>query len=291
MKRRLGEKVFQVFDILIMIFILITILFPMLHILSVSVSDREAITTLSVGIIPKGFNMLAYKKIAESNVFNRSLINTIGLTVIGSILSLIVIVTAAYGMSKNFPGKRIVTYYFVITMYFSGGLIPSYLLVSRYLRLNNTYAAYILPALVNTFYIIVVRSQIEAVPQSLIEASLIDGANEYQVLFNIVLPAITPTIAAVGMFISLGKWNMWFPVMLYANKKELWTLQYFLRATVFDKFLASTADITQAAEVDLVPPQNYQSAAIILVALPIVCIYPFIQKYFVKGILVGSVKG
>lgn len=292
MKSTTGEKVFQAIDIFIMLMIIAAVLLPIIHIFSVSVSDKTAITTLNVGLLPKGFNTGAYEKIVKDVYFLRSLVNTAGVTVVRTFLSLVVMVAAAYGLSKNFFGKKAVTYYFVITMYFSGGLIPSFLLTSKYLGLNNSFLAYILPGLVNVFYIIVVRSQIEAVPQSLNDAALIDGANEVQALLYIVLPVISSTIAAVSMFIALSCWNMWFPVLLYTTRKEMWTLQYYLRAVVFDKFLASTAEnIPQISGADIVPPQNYQMASIILVALPIVAIYPFIQKYFVKGILVGSVKG
>lgn len=292
MKISSGEKAFQLIDICFMLMVLAVILLPILHIFSVSVSNSTAVTTLSVGLLPKGFSTGAYRKILGDMTFLRSLANTVCVTAVRTFLSLITAVMAAYGLSKNFFGKRAVTYYFVITMYFSGGLIPSYLLVSKYLGLNNSYLAYILPALVNVFYIIVVRSQIEAVPQSLTEAALIDGASDFQVLFRIILPVIAPTIAAVSMFIALACWNMWFPVLLYSSRREMWTLQYYLRAVVFDKFLASNAEnMPQISGSDIIPPQNYQMASIILVALPIVAIYPFIQKYFVKGILVGSVKG
>jgi len=198
----------------------------------------------------------------------------------------------AYALSKEFFfGKKLVTYFFVITMYFSGGLIPTYLVISNYLNLNNSYLAYILPSLVNVFYVIVVRSQLETVPQDLIDSGYIDGANEFRVLFNIILPVITPTIAAVSMFIALGRWNMWFPVLLYSTKENMWTLQYYLRNVVFGKFLENTKNAPQMVDADIIPPKNYQMASIILVALPIVSIYPFVQKYFVKGILAGSVKG
>ena len=177
-------------------------------------------------------------------------------------------------------------------MYFSGGLIPSYLLITKYLKLYNTYWALLIPGLVNVFYIIVIRSQIEAIPPSLSEAAIVDGANEFQVLINVIIPSVSATIAAIGMFLALSMWNMWFPVMIYTNKESLWTLQYFLRAVIFDKFLTAenTAVTNLFMDATDITPQNFQMAAIVLVALPIVSIYPFVQKYFVKGILVGSVK-
>jgi len=295
MKRSKGEQIFQVVDIAILFFVALTVILPFMHIISVSISDKKEVMGLSVGILPKGFNLDAYGDILTQRVFLKSLSNTVLLTVTYTLLSLLVNIMASYGFSKNFYGKRFVTYLFIITMYFSGGLIPTYILMTQYLHLYNNYLALLLPGLVSIFYIIVIRSQIEAVPESLSEAAIIDGANEYQVLFFVIIPAISATIAAIGMFLALGMWNMWFPVMIYTNKQEMWTLQYFLRAIVFDKFLEyqpGAQKIEMAAtEAEGISPMNFQMAAIILVALPIVSIYPFVQKYFVKGILVGSVKG
>ncbi|MDD4681427.1 MAG: carbohydrate ABC transporter permease, partial [Clostridia bacterium] len=220
--------------------------------------------------------------------------NSVAITVAVTLAGLLVNVMAAYGFSKEFFGKKVFNYYFILTMYFSGGLIPTYLWMTRYLKLKDSYLALILPALVSVYYIIVIRSQIETIPKSLTEAARIDGATEAQTLFLIVMPTIVPTLAAIGMFIALGVWNSWFNVMIYIDDNKKWTLQYYLRKIVIEKTI--TTGMSEAAlkmaelgTVD-VRPENYQNAAIILVALPIVCVYPFVQKYFVKGILVGSVK-
>lgn len=292
-KTSTGEKVFQYFDILIMILIIVSIILPFMNIFSLSVSDRIAVAQGKVGIFPVGFNFDAYLKILENSTFLRSLINTVGITVFGTALSILIITMMAYAMSKKyFFGKKFVTHYMIITMYFSGGLIPSYLLITNVLHLQNTYLAYILPATVNIFYVIVIRSQIEAVPGELFDSASIDGANEMRILFNIVLPVIVPTIAAISMFLALGKWNMWYSVLLYATDKKLWSLQYYLRMIVFSSLLeAATQTIGESVEARVIPAENMRMASIILVALPIVAIYPFIQKYFVKGILAGSVKG
>ena len=288
MRKTTGQKVFQVINITIMLIIVAAVVFPVLNIISMSVSDTEAIVTNSVGIFPKGLNTEAYRRLLFDRIFIRSLFNTVGITIISTVLSLLVISMTAYGLSKEFKGQKVINYYFVITMYFSGGLIPTYLLLSKYLAWRNTYWVYIFPALVNVFYIIVVKSQIKALPGSILDAAAIDGANDFQILFRIVLPSISPTIAAISMFSALDKWNMWFPAMLYADNRNYWTAQYFLRAVVFDKIFTSSEAI---AVVETVSPINYQMATIVLIALPVVAIYPFVQKYFVKGILAGSVKG
>ncbi|NSW89588.1 MAG: carbohydrate ABC transporter permease [Firmicutes bacterium] len=289
-----GKKLFDAFNYTFMIVFCMLIVLPFMHIISISLSSKEALIKMSVSFWPKGWEFSAYKAILSDNVFLWSVVNTIYITIVVTILNLIIDVMAAYAFSKKFYGKAFFNYYFVLTMYFSGGLIPFYILMTNYLHLQNTYLSLILPALVNVFYIIVIRTQIESIPTSLVEAAIIDGATQSQVLFRIVVPSIVPTIAAIGMFIALGSWNSWFNVMLFINNNKMWTLQYYLRKLVMEKMI--TASLSEAGQriMELgtveITPENYQMAAIILVALPIVCIYPFVQKYFVKGILVGSVK-
>ena len=278
-------------DVIIMILVLLTIVLPFMHIFSVSVSSDEAVTALSVGLLPKGFNVAAYKEILGQSVFLRSFANTVLVTIVKTAGSIFINFMAAYAFSKEFFAKRVITYFFVFTMYFGGGLIPTFILMTNWLHLTNNYLAFILPSLVNVFYIIIMRSQIESIPPSLGEAAVIDGATEFQVMTKIILPTMTATIAAICMFVALGMWNMWYPVMLYSNRREYWSLQYFLRIVVFEKSMDyQTEGLAGISEAETFNPQNYQMAAIILVALPVVAIYPFIQKYFVKGILVGSVK-
>jgi putative aldouronate transport system permease protein len=289
-----GRKIFMVVNYIILALICISIILPCVHIVSLSVSSKEAITFGDVRFIPKGFNLKAYTDTLSSMIFKRALYNSVFLTICITVLSLLIMVMASYSLSKDFFGKKVVNYYFVITMYFSGGLIPTYLLITKTLKLTNNYLAIILPALVNVFYIVIIRTQIQQVPESLIESAWLDGAKEYQVLFKIIMPVIRPTLAAIGMFVALGAWNIWFNVMVYTPKQECWTLQYYLRQIITDPSLSAKeveggADIIASRK--LAHPKNYQSAAIVLVALPVVLIYPFVQKYFVKGMFVGSVKG
>lgn len=294
MKKTRAEQAFQIFNILFMVLVISTILFPVLNVLSLSVSDREYILQKSVSFYPKGFQVRAYWEVVKNQLFLRSLINNVGLTVVGTILAVIVTLMTSYSLTKDFVGKKFITYYFVLAMYFSGGLIPTYIIVSNYLHLRNTYWILILPGLVSVFYTIVMRSQIENMPSSVFEAAYIDGANEYQTVFLVVLPMISPTIAAISMFFALGFWNMWFNVMVYTDKQEFWSLQYFLRIVVFDKFLSNynITSLTTMVEMESpIPEENFRMAAIVLVAAPIVAIYPFVQKYFVKGIISGAVKG
>jgi len=288
-----GKILFDIFNYTFLALLCMTIVLPFMYIISVSLSSKEAIQTMSLGLLPKGFNFGAYKSIISQQLFIRSMLNTVLLTVVATILGVLIDIMAAYCFTKKFYGKKVINYIFVVSMYFSGGLIPTYMLVAKYLGMYNTYWALFLPGIVNVFYIIIMRTQIEAIPSSLTEAAIIDGAKESQVLFRIIIPSVTATIAAISMFKALGTWNMWFNVMIYTNKRELWTLQYYLRSVIFDKIISQQS--AESALIDTVTsqltPENFQNAAIILVALPVVLVYPFIQKYFVKGMLVGSVKG
>lgn len=290
MKKTRGEKVFQYIDIFIIFLSIIIIIFPVLNIFAISVSDATSIVKGDVTIFPKGFNTAAYSKILSNHHFIRAMINTIFITATGTFLAVLLALMTGYGFTKKFPGKKLITYIFVLTMYFGGGMIPTYVVYSKYLGMRNNYLVLILPSLVSMFYIIIVRSQIESIPNSLIDAAYIDGASESKVLFLIVLPIITPCLAAVAMFNALGFWNSWFPVMVYMDYPKFWTLQYFLRTIVFGQFLAAN-ELFADAITEYIPEENYRMAAIIITALPIICIYPFVQKYFVKGIITGAVKG
>jgi len=290
MKQSQGEKIFQYFDIFLILMSIAVIVFPLLNIVSISVSNVTSIVKGEVTIWPIGFNTAAYLKILSNDNFLRAMLNTVFITATTTFLSVLVTLMTAYGFTKEFLGKKIITYLFVASMYFGGGLIPTYIIYTKYLGMRNNYLVFILPCLVSVFYVIVVRSQIDTMPSSLLDAACIDGANEFQTLFNVVLPVISPCLAAIAMFTALGQWNAWFSVMLYTDYPKFWTLQYFLRVIVFGQFLAAN-EITTGAITDYIPEENYRMAAIIISAAPIICIYPFVQKYFVKGLITGAVKG
>jgi len=293
MKKTTGEKFFYVFNIIFMLILASSVLFPILNTVSVSLSDREAIYSRAVSFYPIGWEFGAYRQVVTNSLFLRALMNNLGITLVGTFLAVFVTLLVAYSLTKEFFGKKFFTYYFVVSMYFSGGLIPSYIIISNYLKMRNTYWVLFLPALVNCFYVIVMRSQIDTMPTDVFEASYIDGASEYQTLFRVVLPMISPTIAAIAMFFALIFWNQWFNVMVYTDYNRFWSLQYFLRVVVFEKFFSQYSNVlTSAIELrEVIPEENFRAAAVVMVALPIVAIYPFVQKYFVKGILSGAVKG
>jgi len=285
-----AEKVFQVFAWLFILFILATIIFPVLNVISVSLSDRNAVMRNEVTFYPKGFQLESYRQIVISKVFRTALVNTIFYTVTSTILAVFVTTCLAYGMTGEFVGKKFFTYFIILTMYFSGGLIATYFIYSQMYGLRNTYTVFIITGIVSAFYMIVIRSQIQTIPHEILEAADIDGASEFNKLFRIIIPAIVPTIAAISMFWALGNWNQWTINLIYSPRRDLWALQYFLRAVVIES--AITAQEAEAGIIDTrPPPETFQMAAIVMVAAPIVAIYPFVQKYFTKGILAGAVKG
>lgn len=297
MKRSFSKKTFDLFNMVFLILVSFSIIFPFMHILSISLSNNNDILAKKVGIFPTGFHIGAYITVLTDYTFLRAFVNTVFLTVVTTILSVFVNSLAAYALSRKFYGKKFINYFFLITMYFSGGLIPYYILITQVLHWYNSFAPFIFPALFSFFYIIVIRSQIELIPPSLTESSRIDGAGEFSTIFCIVIPMILPTIAAISMFTAIGSWNQWFPNLLFTDKESLWTLQYFLRQVVLEKSMNYRIMATQAimnvgspADINVLSDINYQMASIIVVILPITIIYPFIQKHFVKGILLGSVK-
>lgn len=291
MRRTRGEFAFQTIDVAVMVLLLAVIIFPYLNIIALSVSDLQSIINRKVTLWPRGLSLDAYGKILGNPSFIRAMVNTIGITVVGAFGGVFFSLMIAYAFTRDFLGKKLITYLFVLTMYFSGGLIPTYIVYTNLLHLRNTFVPLVAPAMISMFHIIVIRSQIDALPPSISDAGRIDGCGEYQMVFRIVAPMITPTIAAISMFKALSYWNSWFECMVYTEFKNFWTLQYFLRVVVFDNFLRPQDETSGTVIIEkMIPPENFRMAAIILVAAPIIMIYPFVQKYFVAGILTGSVK-
>jgi len=270
----------------------ITIIIPFLNVIAVSLSSREAITKQIVGIWPVGFNTAAYEKIAINGPFWRTFFNTVFLTVVNTSLTIIIALCAGYAVANKYlAGKKLVMNYFLIPYYFSGGLIPTYLLING-LGLYNTYWALILPAITNIYYIIVFRNLISTLPKELIESAELDGASQPRILFNIIIPLIIPTIAAFIVFSAVANWNSWFSSMVYISDRKKWTLQYQLRDILVNAALVNP-DLEKEMATGTVPmhPENLKMAALMVTILPIIIVYPFVQKYFMSGVLVGAVKG
>ena len=290
--RSTSRMIFNVFNYSFFTLFCLTILIPFFNAIAISLSSYGEVAQGNIFIWPKGFNLDAYAKLAANSGFIRATLNTVFLTVVNTVLVIMCSLFAGFALSnKHLVGKKVVFTYILITMFFSGGLIPTYLVVNT-LGLTNTYWALILPGVANVFYIIVFKNVIDQLPQELLESAEMDGAGEATTLLRIVLPLVLPMTAAFTVFSAVAYWNEWFNVLIYIRDKGLWTLQYYLRSILLDT--STVSSITQGALVqgqDRIHPQNIKMAALMLTVLPIIVIYPFVQKYFIHGQLVGAVKG
>ncbi|MCI1982070.1 MAG: carbohydrate ABC transporter permease [Oscillospiraceae bacterium] len=287
-----GYKVFTAFNILFMIFVIVITLFPFIYMLAVSFSGNSAVLRGDVLFYPIDFTVTAYRNIMNDAQFWVGYRNTLIYTVGGTLISMAMTVACAYPLSKKqLPGRGPLLMFMVFTMYFGGGLIPFYLLV-RSLHLINTVWAILVPGAISVYNMIVMKTFFEGIPQDIEEAAQIDGLSYIATLFKIVLPLSKPVIATITLFYAVGFWNDWFNAMIYLNSNSLYPVTLYLRNLLMGAQLAASngQGITSGSEAAVVP-QTLQAATVVLVTVPILCIYPFIQKYFVKGVMLGSIKG
>ncbi|MBW4084548.1 carbohydrate ABC transporter permease [Paenibacillus sp. S150] len=267
---------------------LITLL-PFANVLSKSVSEEWAITSGRVGIIPVGFQLDTLKFVVTSSQFLHALLVSVLVTLVGTLLSLLVTAMTAYPLSKReLPGSSALIVMFIFTMMFSGGIIPNYLLI-RQLGLINHLGSLVLPALINVFNMLVIKSYFESLPESLEESAKLEGARNYTILFRIILPLSAPVLATIGLFYAVSFWNDYFNPMLYINSTSLKPLQLYLQDIVMN---ADTSSVNRSADDMMnVTAEGIRAATVIASTVPILLVYPFLQKYFIKGVLIGSVKG
>jgi len=281
-----------------LILICVVTLYPFIN--TVAVSFNNAIDSVRGGIYlwPREFTLRNYERILVGNpAISQAIFISISRTISGSILSVFASLCVAYVLSRrDFVFRKLLTPFVVFTMYFSGGLIPIFILM-RDLRLINNFLVYILPTVVGAYNIMVMRSYIEGIPDSLIEAAKIDGASEYKILFRIIFPLSLPVIATITLFVAVGQWNAWFDTMLYAGANPyLTTLQFELQKLLTSSLSMAASD--QDALMNMgdaartaVTPQSIRSAMTVIAVTPILFTYPFLQKYFIKGLTLGGVKG
>lgn len=272
-------------------------LVPFIMIVSGSFSSEAAITKNGFSILPQDFSLEAYKSVFKDPiVVFRAYATTIGLTVVGTVVGLLVQTMTAYVLSrKDFEWRNGFSFFFYFTTLFSGGLVPYYILITQTLHLRNNYLALLLPLIFSVYNLLIMKSYIMGIPDSLIEAAKIDGCGEFRILFKIIFPLIKPALATVGLFIALAYWNDWYNAMLYIEDKTKYPLQYFLYQQInnieaYKKLLSNSAASSAAQAVNL-PTQSLKMALTIVVTGPIVLAYPIVQKYFVQGITIGAVKG
>ncbi|WP_168120238.1 carbohydrate ABC transporter permease [Paenibacillus sp. HB172176] len=287
-----GEQIFQVILVLFMLFMILITLYPFVYVLLSSISDsRKLISHSGLLLTSQGLTFDAYTKVFQNPNILGGYLNTILIVFGGTLLNLFMTSLGAYVLSrKGVPWARIVMLMIVFTMFFSGGLIPIYLLVNNWLHLGNSLLALIIPGMISTWNLIILRTSFESIPDSLIESARIDGAQDFTILFRIVIPLSLPVMAVMILFYGVNHWNSWFNAMLYLRDRELFPLQLILREILIQNSTAYMSGDASASDVEAVG-ESIKYATIIVATLPILAVYPFLQKYFVKGVMIGSIKG
>ena len=290
-KRCASDRVFYFLVWFLIIFGFFITLLPFMYVISVSFSDIHAINRGQVGIWPVGFNLDGYKQILGQQKLWRAYYNTLWYTVVGTVLNIVFTVIAAYPLSRyTFSGRKFLNFFIAFTMYFGGGMIPFYLLMVK-LGLYNTRWVMVIPSLISTWNIMLCRSAFTEMPNELVESAQIDGASDWLILRRIAIPLIKPTLAVVTMYYAIGHWNDFMTPLIYINKESLQPMQLLLRRILAQFSTDFTQGMNIMAALKSVVSVQIRYVTIVVAIAPILLVYPFIQKYFVKGVMLGAVKG
>jgi putative aldouronate transport system permease protein len=294
MKETKGEKIFGLFNGLFMCILLIVTLYPFLNVIAISFNDSLDTVRGGIGIFPRKFTLNNYKRIFEMESLTIAITMSALRTTVGVIFGIIGTAMLSFVLSrKDFVFRKPLGVMFIITMYVGGGMIPEYMLI-RSLGLFNNFWVYILPGVVNVFNVFVLKSYMDGLPIELQESGKIDGANDFVIFLQIILPLCKPVLATIGLFIAVGQWNAWFDTYLYnSSSKTLTTLQYELQKILSNAQISSSEAVRGLSSEEIarmVSPESIRMAMTIVATLPIVCVYPFVQRYFVHGLTLGAVK-
>lgn len=291
MNKNRSYAIFEIFNYIILGFVVLVTLYPFLYMLATSLSSAKEVLAGNVTFYPIEFSLKAYEHIMSQDTFWLGYKNTIIYTVFGTIISLILSIMCAYPLSKkNLVGSGLFLKLIVFTMFFSGGLIPFYLLIVK-LKMVNTIWAIVVPNAISAYNVLVMKTFFQGIPSSLEDAAEIDGLNQIGVLTRIIIPLSKPILATMTLFIAVFLWNDWFMALILLNDNKLYPVTLFLRNIVMGSIMAAKSGETINATAAQSLPQTLQAATIMLVTVPILLVYPFIQKYFVKGVMIGSIKG
>lgn len=284
-----GTKIFYIFNYIILTILAIVVILPFMHLISKSFSSNSAVISGAVGFLPVDFTTAAYEFVVLNKEFFNAFLVSVFVTLVGTILSVIITVLTAYPLSKpSFVGRKFFLKFFIITMLFGGTMISSFLLIKG-LNLYNTIWALIIPGLLAPYNMLLIKNFLEGIPEALEESASIDGASSIQILVKIILPLMLPSIATVGLFYAVSYWNAYFNGIMYITDVSLKPLQTYLYEILRLSTLPAHELPMELAE--KISTGAVQSATVMASTLPIVILYPFLQKYFVKGLVVGSVKG
>jgi putative aldouronate transport system permease protein len=288
-RKSVGERIGDGIIYAVMWVVVAVTLYPFLYVVSMSISDPVYVIQKTIWLLPKGFSLKAYEKVFENPDVWTAYLNTIFYTVAGTAINVVMTMLGAYPLSrKSFFARKQVMIFIVITMFFSGGLIPMFLLVQN-LGLYNTRWAILLPGAVSAFLIIVTRTFFQSIPEHLHESAKLDGAGEFSILWRIVAPLSMPIIAVLTLFYAVGQWNSFFPALLYLPDVRLQPLSLYLIKVLIQNSTTMMEDMANQSDRSMYVVQLKYSLIIVAI-LPILAVYPFLQKYFVKGVMIGSLK-
>lgn len=287
-----GEWLFDAFNYLFLIMLSVITLYPLLYVLFASVSNPTTFMKKEFTILfwPLGFQLEAYKHVFNNEMVMIGFSNTVFYVIAGTIISIFITLLGAYMLAKKgYYFKKLFTILILFTMYFGGGLIPTFLIV-RDLGMLDTIWAILIPSAMSTYNLIVMRTAFVSIPDSLEESATIDGANDFVILFKIFIPLSIPTISVIGLFYAVGRWNAWFNALIYLRSRSLYPLQLVLREILITSNAEFLAQMGNSLELTALS-ELIKYATIVVATVPILLIYPFIQKYFVKGVMIGAIKG
>ena len=298
MRKKSSDRVFDIIIHILVILVLIVVLYPLIYIISASISSPNAVNSGAMKLLPKDITFEGYQIIFKNKDIWNGYLNTIIYTIVGTLVNLVFTIPAGYALSrKDLPSRNFILKLILVTMFISGGLIPSYLLITG-LGLKNSMWALILPGAVSVYNLIVVRTYFQTnIPEELIESAVIDGASFFRIFWEIVIPLSKPIIAVMALFYGIGHWNQYFGALLYIDDRSKYPLQMILREILVVQDLSSNPTMSMSKEMAKFLYSQQQLAQVIkygvmiVSTLPIIIIYPFLQKYFVKGVMIGSVKG
>jgi len=286
-----GHTAFDYVNVLLMLGVIFVMLYPIYYMAIVSISNGTSVARGEVGFLPVKITWKAYEIIFSDAPIVTAYKNTIVYTALGVFINLLMTSLCAYPLSrKEFYGKTFFSLFVVFTMFFDGGMIPRFLVVNG-LGMLDTLWAIVIPTAINVFYMMMMRTFFQAIPEALHESAFIDGANDWTVFRKIVIPLSAPLLATMTLFYAVSHWNSYFPALIYLNDNALYPIQIILRNIVIQGDVASQSTETNGVMGTLVVDQNIKYAVVIIAILPILLLYPFLQKYFVKGAMVGSLKG
>ena len=294
-KRSRGEKIFNVCNIIFMVFLLVFLLYPVLNVAAISVSNETQVMAANVTFYPIGYNPQAYTTIFKDHDLWRSIGNTVFVAGVGCVLSLVALSIAAYPLAfGRFYGKTLYTMLIMFTMWFQGGIVPMFLTMQG-LGLYDSLWALILNSLISAYNVVIIRSYFNSIPMSVIESARIDGANDFRILFQLVIPLSKPVLATVALWIIVGHWNDYMNPLILVSSKSNQTLQLQLKSLVLaaESSTSNLSTLSKSEAMKGVAALNTQikNAVLVVSMVPMIAIYPFIQRFFVSGVMLGSVKG